>query len=139
MSTTRRAAGGLHGRQYGAAAVLAMVMAGCGPSIQSTRFMAARPEPTSGEILLYSTKLPECPYDEVGLISGKRRNFWVSMEDVLEEMKVRAREMGGHAIVGIGSGEVVTGATQSGNAVSLDTTELLTGTVVRFPEAQCRR
>lgn len=117
---------------------VSILTAGCGPAIQSTRFRDTVPEPTTGEILLYSLKLPECPYDELGLISGKRRGFLTSLDDVLERMRERVREMGGHAIVGLGASEVVTGASGVGQAVTVDTTDRLAGTVIRFTDPDCR-
>jgi hypothetical protein len=114
-------------------------LAGCGPAIQSANFSTPAPEPTTAEILLYSTKLPECPYEEVGLISGRSRVFWTSQEAVLAHMRERAREMGGDAIVGLGTSEVVTGGTHVAGTVNVNSANRMAGTVVRFTDPDCRR
>ena len=115
------------------------LLAACGPSIQSARFQDVSPGPSADRILLFSSKLPECPYEEVGLITGKSRGFWTSLESVLEGMRDHARDMGGDAIVGLGTSEVVTGGSQAGNSVNVHTADRLTGTVVRFSDPDCRQ
>lgn len=109
----------------------------CGPTIKSARFTSAPARPDTTEIELYSAKLPECPFDELGIVSGKSEFFWNSMEDILDGMKSRARAMGGDAIVGVGSAEVVNGGTSYGNSVSISTSAGLSGTVVRFSDPDC--
>lgn len=123
-------------------ATLVWLTAACGPSIQSARFTPGVAPPAragAGEVLVFSTRLPECAFEEIGLVTGKPRGFWTSLETVLENMRERAREMGGDAIVGLGTSEVVTGASQAGGSVSLQTADRLAGTVVRFEDADCRR
>ena len=109
------------------------------PQIQSARFGDPEPAATTVEILIFSSKQPECEYEEIGLVSGRQRGFWTTLENVLEKMRERAREMGGHAIVGLGTSEVVTGGTETAGSVSLNTTGRLAGTVVRFTDPSCRR
>lgn len=111
--------------------------ASCGPSIQSARFTSAPPRPDASEIRLYSAKLPECPFEELGIVHGKGRYFWNSMDDILDGMKSRARAMGGDAIVSLTSGEVVHGATQTGESVAIATAAGMSGTVVRFSNSEC--
>jgi hypothetical protein len=118
---------------------VSLVVTGCAPSVQATRFSQLPPRPTDQEVLLYSTKIPECPYDEIGLVSGKPRTPWTSGDRVLAAVRARALELGGDAIVGLGQVRRVTGGTAVGESVSLDTTTDLTGTIVRFTDPDCRR
>lgn len=117
---------------------LCIAVVGCGPAIEAVPFTDTRAEPTTGEVLLFSSKVPDCAYDELGLITGHRRGFFTSLDDVLAKMRERVRAMGGHAIVGLGSSEVVTGASQIGGSVTVDTNDRLAGTVIRFRDADCR-
>jgi hypothetical protein len=120
--------------------VLALVaIAGCGPHIQSARLVDRFFEPAAGEISVYSTRRPECPYEEIALITGSRRSAWNNLDDVLMAMRERARALGGDAIVGLGSGEEVSGTAVPDGVVSVDSNVILKGTVARFSDRNCRR
>jgi hypothetical protein len=114
-----------------------LLLAACGPAISSAFFKQASPRPAGSVVQLYSTRLPSCPYEEIGVVKGRRRAF-ASMQDVLSAMKERAREMGGDAIVGLGQGRTVTGATVVNDVASLDVSDGLAGTVIRFTDPNCR-
>ena len=111
--------------------------AGCAPKIMSARLTGLPAQP-DGNVALYSTKRPECPYDEIGLITGNRRHAWTSLDDVLAAMRTRALTMGGDAIVGLATGEEVSGSGAEG-VVNIDTSISLKGTVVRFTDRRCRK
>ena len=117
---------------------LAMMVAGCAPHIQSARLTDRYFQPDGGEITVFSTKRPECPYDEIALITGGRRSSWNSLDDILAAMRVRARELGGDAIVGLGSGEELEGSGGDG-VVNLSSEIRLKGTVARFSDRNCRK
>jgi hypothetical protein len=104
------------------------------PHVRSVPFGSFPSQPPDHEVSLYSTKMPECPYEEVGLVSGERRGLGASDEQVLAAVIRQARKMGGDAIVGIGQVRHVSGGGQS---VSVDTMPL-SGTVVRFTDPHCR-
>lgn len=111
----------------------AIAVSACSPAVRSGRFVPAPPNPPDHEIQLYSTKLPRCAYQELGLVSAKARHFWNTMEDLLAAARHRAREMGGDAIVSVREmGEV----TAIGESVS--TKDSVTGTVIRFKEPGCK-
>lgn len=114
-----------------------LLLAACGPAISSAFFKQAPARPANSQILLYSTKVPSCPYEEIGVVKGRRRTP-ASLQDVLAAMMQRAREMGGDAIVGLGQGRVVTGATAVDNVASVDVSDGLAGTVIRFTDPSCR-
>lgn len=114
---------------------VALGLIGCGPAVRSTPFETFPPRPAEHPIAIYSTKTPECAYEEVGLVSARRRYALViSMSDVLEALKERARAMGGDAVMGVSEGAEVAG---SGEDVT--SAPVLSGTVIRFREEDCTR
>jgi hypothetical protein len=126
-------------RKRTAVSVFPILLVACGPAVQSAPFHSVPPRPADHQIVLFSTKLPTCPYEEVGLVTGHRRHGFNSYESVLEAMKDRAREMGGDAIVALSQQQTVNGGTVVGKAVSINTSEGLSGTVIRFTESSCTR
>ncbi|MGH7464046.1 MAG: hypothetical protein ACREK1_02660 [Longimicrobiales bacterium] len=109
----------------------------CGPAVSSAVFTDAAPRGPDHEIQVFSTKLPSCPYEEVGLVRAKRRGF-ASLQDVLTAVRERAREMGGDAVIAMGQTESVTGGVGAENVVSVSSQEGLAGTVIRFADRNCR-
>ncbi|MEJ2218365.1 MAG: hypothetical protein P8099_17315 [Gemmatimonadota bacterium] len=114
-----------------------LLLTACGPAISSAFFEQAPPRPPDSQVQLYSTRLPSCPYEEIGLVRGRKRAF-SSMQAVLASLQRRAREMGGDAIVGLGQGRTVTGATVVNDVASVDVSDGLAGTVIRFTDPDCR-
>ena len=110
-----------------------LAAAACAPKVRSAVFMESTMAPPDQQIRYYSTKVPTCPYAELGLIKVERAMFWNSLQDLLKAAGKRAREMGGDAIVGVREVPQVTG---SGENVS--TNEALTGTVIRFKDRGCQ-
>ena len=111
----------------------AITVSACSPVVSSARFNPAPPNPPDHSIRFYSTRLPTCAYEELGLVSAKKRLGWNSMEDLLAAAQQRAREMGGDAIVSLREVPHLTG-----NAEGVSTDESLSGTVVRFKDPGCR-
>lgn len=105
-----------------------VALTACGSKVSSGRFTEQPLAPTSGPVMLFSTKLPTCAYDEIGIVHVKRRDGFSSMQSVIDAARKRARELGGHAIVKFGP---VTGAADEMNAPALG------GTVIRFKDANC--
>jgi hypothetical protein len=125
-----------------AVAVLAcaLVLSACVTAVSSAPFVSRAPNPADHEIRLYSTRLPTCPYEDIGLVHAKRRDLGVartSLESAVDAVRRRAREMGGDAVVALGRTQTVDGGTVVGNTVSLGVAEGLAGTVIRFTDASC--
>jgi len=115
-----------------------LLLAACGPTISSAYFKQAPPRPPEAEIQLYSTKAPTCPYEEIGLVRG-RKTALTTMQGVLVALQKRAREMGGDAIIGLGAGSAVTGATAiTKDFATVDVNDGMSGTVIRFTDPDCR-
>ena len=127
MSNAARAAIGM---------LTAAILSGCGPAVRSTAFETYPPRSADHPIRVYSTKTPECPYEEVGLVSARQQNrLTVTMEDILEALKARAREMGGDAVVGVSQGT----EPQGGAVGEISGEPVIAGTVIRFTQADCTR
>jgi hypothetical protein len=60
------------------------------------------------------------------------------MEDVAESVRQAARELGGDAIIGVTNAEQISGGTVIGPTVTVDTEPVLSGTVIRFRDDDCR-
>lgn len=112
---------------------------GCGlrPATRATVFQHHPPKPDNYPIIIYRTKLPECPYDEIGIISSKRKTKLITMEQVIESIKQKARQMGGDAVIGLSEVNEVKGADVSNSGVVLDRDLVLSGTVIKFKDPEC--
>lgn len=121
-----------------AALVLALplALAACGPAVSSANFRSAAPRSPDRQIAIFATQLPTCPYDEIGVVRGKRRAL-ASLQDVLATIQKRAREMGGDAIIGVGQTTNIQGGTAVDNFVTIESQEGLAGTVIRFRDPGC--
>ena len=121
--------------------LLLLTSIGCGPAVQSVNFTSPPlpPRPSDYPIRFYGETRPECPYQEIGSVSSRKRSKLVSMEKVVEGLRERARKMGGDAIIGIGESTETRGATIVGSAVVANTDKVLSGTVIRFNSRSCTR
>lgn len=111
----------------------------CTPAVRSTPFANYPPHPSEHPIRIYRVQAPECPFEEVGIVSSRQRNKFISMEEVLSALMERAREMGGDAIVGFGEDDQARGAVVTGGNVVVDRDPTLSGTVIRFTDLDCRQ
>jgi hypothetical protein len=88
-----------------ASTVLALGLVACAPRVRTT--MIGQPQaPGSGasQILVFSTRIPECPFEEIALVSAAMGDFrkpGTDMDDLLVVLKKRAQQLGGHAVVGL--------------------------------------
>jgi hypothetical protein len=113
---------------------LALLMAGCAPTIRTTTFLSQLPAPRPADhpVRIYYSKLPACPFDEIGLLSASRPHLLVSEADVQAGLIDQVRRMGGDALVNVTQHSEV-----SGSGEYVGTTAALQGTVVRFTEPTC--
>lgn len=118
---------------------LMLATAACGPAVDSLTLVtpAPSPRPIDHPIALLLETRPECPFQEVGTVSARKRNLWVSMEEVVEGLRRRARQMGGDAIIGIRERTETSGGTIIGSTVVADNDRVVGGTVIRFRDPNC--
>jgi len=110
---------------------------GCSPGIQSTVFESYPPKPDDHQVTVFSSSLPKCPYDEIGMVSARRKSNLVSMQGVLESIRRRVREMGGDAIIGFGETTQMRSAVATHGEIVLDRDPVLSGTVIHFRDPKC--
>jgi hypothetical protein len=111
------------------AATVAGAMSACSlpPAITTTPLATERtypPTPSTAAIPLYAVAKPECPFDEIALITAEAQG---SGDAVLASLRDKAREIGGQAIIGY---------TQSERRGSDQTRS---GTAIRFRSADCTK
>lgn len=115
---------------------LIVTLAACGPAVSSGRFDAQPLPPTTGDVQLYSTRLPACAYDEVGLVHVRRRHGFSNLQHLVDALRERARVMGGHAVVGVALAPKVEG-TVTAESTDVSTDNGLKGVVIRFKVPGC--
>jgi hypothetical protein len=114
-------------------------LAGCAPNVRGVWFdERPAPRPADHPIQLYSTRVPECPYEEVGLIQSRESTLALRtpMQDVLDALRRGAREMGGDAVI-LRPIEATSAGGES--AAPLNPSAGLGGTVIRFTDPNCQR
>ena len=105
-----------------------VTLLGCGLSIRTTPLSGPYPpRPADAEVLVWSVDIPECPFEELGLMTV-REGYGARGPAVLVGMKREARRMGGDALIGLRFA-----SSRSGGRPGLS------ATVVRFSSAECRR
>ena len=107
-----------------------IILCGCTAATRVTRFATYSPRPVGHEIRIYRSTLPDRPYEEIGIVSARQRNKFISMEQVLNSLREEARKMGGDAIIELREANEVRGFISDTGL--LDRDPVLSGTVIRF-------
>jgi hypothetical protein len=153
----------LVGRRQACTTVMLLVLAACGPSINSMRTAAVplQPQPPTHPVRFYLSTQPRCPAEEVGLVLADETMVMVAglqSEYTGELLRQRVRQLGGDAIVGLHEVVEDLGVTTTrtiSRSGTMDSTAVsssaefktnvtpnrlrrLQGTVVRFTQADCR-
>jgi hypothetical protein len=118
-------------------ALVLLALGACGPAVRSAAFRSSTPapRPADAEVRVYQQTRPTCAFQEIGWVSGSPRSPRQSADQVLDAM--RARAMGGDAIIGFAAGTRTDGGDSPASVGSTSGGEVFTGTVVRFTDAQC--
>lgn len=123
---------------------LSLAAAACAPAVESATYRPL-PEPraVSGEMMrIYEHTQPDCPFEELGRLSGWRRLPTQTPDDVANAMRRRAGEMGGDAIIAFGQRQegpsgVIIPISESASIGSISSGSVFVGTVVRFTDPEC--
>jgi hypothetical protein len=115
---------------------LAVHVSGCAPAMQTTRLSSTvhPAKPIDAPIELFYTKAPTRPYEELGIVSARQRNKFISMDQLTASIRQQAQRMGGDAVIGLSLGDKKMGAVVSGNSVIVDHDPVLQGVVVRWTD-----
>ncbi len=105
----------------------AALLIACGPKVKSYAYMELQALPYDHEVAVFSETLPECEYEQVGLIAA----------DDMERTKDRAREMGADGVIGTVDAE---SQSQNPKSAVCGTPRCLTFNTVaiRFSDPACR-
>jgi hypothetical protein len=119
---------------------LLLLTVGCGPQISSSVFVTAPPKSPDHEILVFLTRTPECPYEELGTIKASEGAFAGGVSTYMPAIKKRARELGGDALVAYKTASTTTGyVAVAPSVVAAAEGEIHSAVVVRFTKPDCTR
>jgi hypothetical protein len=120
---------------------LGFVVGNCSPSVNRIYLLPERlpPKPVAYPISLYLDKEPECPYQEIGVVTSRQRNKFISMDAVMESIRKEARKMGGDAVIRVSFGDKPMGAVVPGRVVVVDYDPVVNGTVIRWIQQDCTK
>ena len=114
--------------------VFVLALGACSPGVRATSFVSFSPRPDDHPIQVYRSTIPECQFEEVGIVSSRRESSLVSMDKVLEALRSKARELGGDAVIGMVE------ANEARNVIlGVDRDTVLSGTIIRFTDQDCQR
>ncbi|CAN5694054.1 hypothetical protein BH23GEM7_BH23GEM7_30290 [soil metagenome] len=116
-------------RPRGSCLLVAAALTGCSATVTAIPLgEPSTPRPRGAEIRIYSVKTPDCPYEEISLLTAYRHPMLgVTTSRALEALKRRTRQLGGDAIVGL----TTVSPTEH-------TADGIKGTAIRFTDASCR-
>jgi len=80
-------------------ALVVALITGCASARYIQTGMSLPPKPDDCDIEVFSSKLPERDYDELGIIEGEGSFGADSLEDVLPKMMIEACRAGGDALI----------------------------------------
>ncbi len=122
-----------------AAGAVVVLAAACARTRVTEFDPAARPERRTAPeaIRLYGTQPPSCPYVELGRVTAEGGEL-VSWGRVVRAARRAAYKMGGDAIIRVREGSRVSGVELSEDGVTATEIASLSGTAIRFTDANCR-
>jgi hypothetical protein len=126
-------------RQMAVGLFITVATLGCSPTVSSIPFLSPAPSPQAADhpILLFNETRPACPYQEVGSVVVRQGSSDASVDKLVDALRVKAREMGGDAIIGVGQSVESGGGTVIGHSVIASNKPVVSGTVVRFSDPSC--
>ena len=118
---------------------MAIALIGCSPAVRSAEFVQRPPQDTAHPIRFFQQLSPECAFEELGTVTATRPNRFVSMNDLVEAIRTRARRMGGDAVMNFADTEETRGVIPSNAGPIITSDGVLSGTVIRFTDRNCTR
>jgi hypothetical protein len=129
---------------------LLLFLTACLPGPPAVRVTRLSPTPllprvAGFPILIFQAHQPRCAFDELATFRATRTtsfgvpvNHVQTTDDLLESIRVKAREVGGDAVIGL-AGETLATDTSPMVTVGVDIQSawVLTGTIIRFKRPEC--
>ncbi len=116
--------------------VFVFLLTGCSPAVRTTTFQKLPPKRVDAPIKIFRFKTPQCNFEEIGIVHSRQRNKFISMGDVMNSLIVEARKMGGDAIIGFNETNPIHNVSSQ---YGIDRDPVLSGTVIRFTDPNCRQ
>ncbi len=106
----------------------------CAPAIRTTAFQHLPPKAENAPIKIYRLKMPQCNFEEVGIVNSRQRNKLIPMSEVMNALFVEARKLGGDAIIGLNETNPIHNVSSQ---YGIDRDPVLSGTVIKFTDKNC--
>ncbi|HYR12412.1 MAG TPA: hypothetical protein VEQ60_31785 [Longimicrobium sp.] len=124
---------------------LSLAAAACGPSVQSASYVRLPQPPAERDaaaMRIYEHTRPDCAFEELGRLTGRRRLPTHSPDEIADAMRRRAAEMGGDAIIAFGERQegpsgVIIPVSEHASIGTISSGTVFVGTVVRFTDPAC--
>ena len=128
--------------RYAKFALLVFVSACAAASGPTVRVTNVRPEqweprPASYDIRIYTDKEPRCEYTTIALLSTDQTRDIRTVDDLLQILRSKARELGGDAIMKLGHETSTAGIAGHDYSYTLEKTEVWSGTLIRWKSQAC--
>jgi hypothetical protein len=122
---------------------LLILVAACaglsGPTVRVTNLRPGpfEPRPAIYDIRIYRDSQPRCAFEEIAHLSTDQTVDIHTPDALLEILRVKAREIGGDAIINLDSEIHTAGMSGTNGQVTLEKTPVWSGTVIRFKSLKC--
>jgi hypothetical protein len=124
---------------------LSLAVAACGPSVRSATYMPQpqpRTETDPAAMRIYEHTRPDCDFEEIGRVTGRRSSPFNTPDQIANAMRRRAAQMGGDAIIAFGERDdgpsgVIIPVSENASYGVISSAPVYTGTVVRFTDPEC--
>jgi|SRR5476649_2655056 hypothetical protein len=128
--------------RYAKFALLVFVSACAAASGPTVRVTNVRPEqweprPASYDIRIYTDKEPRCEYTTIAQLSTDQTRDIRTVDDLLQILRSKARELGGDAIMKLGHETSTAGLAGHDQSYTLEKTEVWSGTLIRWKSQAC--
>jgi len=111
-------------------------LTGCSPSVRTITFQKLPPKSDDTQIKIFRVKMPQCNFEEIGIVHSCKRNRFISMEAVVNSLRVEARKMGGDALIDLNETNRIHQINKYGKIIR---DPVLSGTVIKFTDPNCRQ
>ena len=113
---------------------LLVLVTGCAPDVRTTAFQKIPPKHENAPIKIFSFKLPQCIFEEIGFVNVRQPNKFISMDEVMRSLLVEVRRLGGDAVIGLNETNPIH-SVRGGRRIDRD--PVLSGTVIKFTDPYC--
>jgi hypothetical protein len=120
-----------------------VAISACAPGIENVDRHSYAPQQYEDSILIFADNaIPNCDYEEIATIESRKPHRNGPKDKVNEDLRIKAREIGGDAIVNIGEEQraVTSSYAHEGDSrwsVATWRETVVSGTVIRWSDESC--